>query len=103
MACHLFYDDRPMTVAQMFAYIRHRYDGLQEFFLEGRDVIVVPLLPGTEEAACGIRELAARKGLSCSQVSAAWPEYAGPDIATVTGASDFLVIAAIRGGQPRPI
>ena len=96
MACFLR-DDGPMTAAQLFNYIRLRFDGLPASFLSDRNAVIVPLLPGTEAAAEEIRELAVRKGLSCSQVSAIWPEGLGAEVVSREEATDFLVISEIRG------
>lgn len=95
MACNLVYGDGPMTVVQLSTYLRHRYDDLQAYFLKERDVLVIPLIPGNEDVIGQIRELAVRKGLSCSQVNAAWPEYLGQEIALLQDFSDFLVITEI--------
>jgi hypothetical protein len=99
VACNLIYDDDSvsMTVAQLFTYIRHRYADLQACFFRDRDVLAIPLSDDTEETLASIRELAVRKGLTCCEVSAAWPELAGPELAGFDGASEFLVISMIRG------
>ncbi|OPY28426.1 MAG: hypothetical protein A4E28_01549 [Methanocella sp. PtaU1.Bin125] len=94
MACNLAYGDGPMTVAQLFACVRHRFAGLSAYYLKERDVIAIPLSDAAAgEAAVFLRELAARKGLSCCTVTAAWPELAGPEIISLDGASEFLVIS----------
>ncbi len=77
MACNLIYDDRPMSAAQLFTYIRHRYGDMKAYYLLDRDIVAIPLTAELEEAVAGLRELAARKGLDCCEVSAAWPELAG--------------------------
>jgi hypothetical protein len=97
MACNLAYGDGPMSVAQMFAYVRHRYAGLHAYYLKDRDLIAIPLSYAVEEAAASIRELAAYKGLTCSTVTAAWPELTGPEIISLDGASEFLVISLADG------
>ncbi len=102
MACNLAYGDGPMSVAQMFTYVRHRYAGLQAYYLKGRDVIAIPLSGDSDEAVTSIRELAVRKGLTCSTVCAAWPELAGPEIICLDSASDFLVISCIDGKYLQP-
>jgi hypothetical protein len=102
MACNLAYGDGPMNVAQMFACIRHRYAGLQAYYMKDRDVIAIPLSDSVEEAAASIRELAAWKGLSCSTVCAAWPELVGDEIVSLDGSSDFLVISRIDGKYLQP-
>jgi hypothetical protein len=52
VACNLIYDDdRPMSVAQMFTYVRHRYAGLQAYYAKDRDILAIPLSDGNEEAA----------------------------------------------------
>jgi hypothetical protein len=63
MACNLAYGDGPMSVAQMFTYVRHRYAGMQAYYVKDRDILAIPLSDGNEEAAASIRELAIRKGL----------------------------------------
>lgn len=97
MACNLAYGDGPMSVAQMFTYLRHRYAGLQAYYVKDRDVIAIPLSEAAGEAAASIRELAARKGLSCSTVCAAWPELVGNEVVSLDAASDFLVISRVDG------
>jgi hypothetical protein len=97
MACNLAYGDGPMSVAQMFTYLRHRYAGLQAYYMKDRDIIAIPLSGDAEEAVASIRELAIRKGLTCSTVCAAWPELAGPEIISLDSASDFLVISRVEG------
>jgi hypothetical protein len=82
-----------MTVAQMFAYVRHRYGDMQAYYLKDRDVLAIPLSDVNPEVAASIRELAVRKGLICSTVSAVWPEMLGPEILALDSASDFLVIS----------
>jgi len=97
MECNLAYGDGPMSVAQMFTYVRHRYAGLPAYYVKEREIIAIPLSDAAEEAAASIRELAARKGLSCSTVCAAWPELVGNEIVSLYGASDFLVISRVDG------
>ena len=70
MTCNLRYEDGPMTVAQMFAYLRHRYGDMRAYYLGGPDVIAIPMIL-EEDVVMAIRELAARKGLACSEVIAA--------------------------------
>jgi hypothetical protein len=103
VACNLIYDDSPMSVAQLFTYIRHRYGDMRAYYLRDRDVLAIPLSDDNEEAMASIRELAVRKGLTCCEVSAAWPEMVGPELASIDGAAGFLVISCIRGKfmQPR--
>ncbi len=98
MACNLAYGDGPMSVAQMFTYVRHRYAGLQAYYVKDRDILAIPLSDGNEEAAASIRELAIRKGLTCSTVCAAWPEHMGNEIISLEAASEFLVISNIVSG-----
>lgn len=93
MACNLIYDDSPMSAAQLFTYIRHRYGDLRAYYLADRDVVAIPLADDALEAVMGLRELAARKGLVCCEVSAAWPELVGPELASLDGALGFLVIS----------
>lgn len=103
VACHLAGDDdSPMTVTQMFTYIRHRYGDLRAYYLEGREVIAVPLSGEPGEAIAELRELAARKGLACSEVCAAWPELVGPGLAGIEDARSFLVISPITDKYLRP-
>ncbi|CAJ37665.1 hypothetical protein [Methanocella arvoryzae] len=97
MACHLLYDDSPMTAVQIFNYIRHRYPDIGAYYRGDREIVVIPEAEGIEEAVMSIRELAVRKGLNCSEVCAAWPEYLGQEILDASGASNFLVIAEIKG------
>jgi hypothetical protein len=97
MACNLYYDDSPLTVAQLFTYIRHRYGDLRAYYLKDRDMVAVPLEDETEEAVMNLRELAARKGLTCCEVSAAWPELVGPELSDIDGAPGFLVISGDGG------
>jgi hypothetical protein len=103
MACNLIYDDSPMSVAQLFTYIRHRYGDLRAYYLKDRDLVAIPLEGETEEVVLNLRELAARKGLTCCEVSAAWPELVGPELASIDGAPEFLVISSFCGKflQPR--
>jgi hypothetical protein len=102
VACNLIYDDSPMTVAQLFTYIRHRYGDMRAYYLKESDVVAIPLTDDTEEAVAGLRELAARKRLNCCEVSAAWPELVGPELAALDGASAFLVISRISGKYLQP-
>ena len=95
MACNLIYDDSPMSVAQLFTYLRHRYGDLRAYYLADRGVVAIPLADETEEAVASLRELAARKGLSCYEVSAAWPELVGPELASLDVAPGFLVISSV--------
>ncbi len=98
MACGITYDDDSlMTVTQMFTYIRHRYEDLRAYYLEDREVIAVPLSGTPGEAIAELRELAARKGLACSEVSAAWPELIGHELTDIEDARSFLVIAQADG------
>ncbi|WP_424359734.1 hypothetical protein [Methanocella sp. MCL-LM] len=97
MACHLLYDDSPMTAVQLYNYIRHRYPDMGACFRSDRDILIIPELEGMEEPVQSIRELAVRKGLNCSEVCAAWPEFLGPEIAGIAGATNFLVITEIKG------
>jgi hypothetical protein len=93
MACNIYYDDSPMTVAQLFTYIRHRYEDLRAYYLKDSDLVAIPLTDEMEEVTDSLRELAARKGLTCCEVSAAWPELVGPELASLDGAPGFLVIS----------
>ena len=96
MACHLASGDGPMSVVQLFNYLRHRYAGLPAYYLKDRDVVAIPLSVDAGEIAAAIRELAVRKGLACSEVSAAWPELIGPELALAVEAQLFLVVYAIH-------
>jgi hypothetical protein len=98
VACNIYYDDSPMSVAQLFTYIRHRYEDMRAYCLKDSDLVAIPLEEETEEAVLNLRELAARKGLSCCEVSAAWPEMVGPELASLDGAPGFLVISQ-NGGK----
>ncbi len=102
MACHLAYDDSPMSVAQLFTYVRHRYGDMRAYYLKERDLVAISLADDAEEAVASLRELAARKGLSCCEVSAAWPELVGSELTTLDTATDFLVISCIRGKYLQP-
>jgi hypothetical protein len=102
MACNLIYDDSPMSVAQLFTYIRHRYGDMRAYYLRDRDVVAIPLAQENDEATASLRELAVRKGLTCCEVCAAWPELVGPELASLDGASDFLVISRINGKYLQP-
>jgi hypothetical protein len=93
VACNLVYDDSPMSVMQLFTYIRHRYGDMRAYYMKDGDLVAIPLEDETEEAVLSLRELAARKGLSCYEVSAAWPEMVGPELASLDGAPGFLVIS----------
>lgn len=95
VTCNLHNDDGPMTVAQLFTYIRHRYGDMRAYYLKDRDLVAIPLADETEEAVTSLRELAARKGLACYEVSAAWPELVGPELASFDDAPGFLVISSI--------
>jgi hypothetical protein len=97
VACNLYYDDSPMTVAQLFTYIRHRYGDLRAYYLKDSDLVAIPLADETEEVAASLRELAARKGLTCCEVSSAWPELVGPELSSLDGAAGFLVISGDGG------
>lgn len=103
MACNLLYDDSPMTAAQLFNYLCHRYPDMAAYFRRDRDVLVIPVAEGMEEAVQSIRELAVRKGLNCSEVCAAWPEFISPEIADYGETSDFLVITEIKGKYSQPL
>ena len=103
MACHLLYDDSPMTAAQLFNYLRHRYPDMDAYFRSDRDILIIPEFEGMEEHVQSIRELAVRKGLNCSEVCAAWPAFLGPEIADTAGASNFLVITEIKGKYTTPL
>lgn len=102
VACNLIYDDSPMSVVQMFTYVRHRYPDMQAYYLSDRDVLAIPLTEETEEAVASLRELAARKGLACCEVSAAWPELVGPELACQDHAPCFLVVSSISGKYLQP-
>jgi hypothetical protein len=102
MACNLIYDDSPMSVAQLFTYLRHRYVDLRAYYLKDCDLVAIPLEDGMEEVNASLRELAARKGLSCCEVSAAWPELVGPELTSLDGAPGFLVISCDSGKYLRP-
>lgn len=102
MACNLIYDDSPMSVAQLFTYIRHRYGDMRAYYLRDRDVVAIPLDGENVEIAVNLRELAVRKGLNCCEVCAAWPEMVGPELTSLDGASDFLVISRIDGKYLQP-
>jgi hypothetical protein len=97
VACNIIYDDSPMSVIQLFNYVRHRYGDMRAYYLKGSDLVAIPLADETEEAVASLRELAAREGLACHEVSAAWPELVGPELASLDGAAAFLVISEIRG------
>ncbi|MCD1293455.1 hypothetical protein CUJ83_00385 [Methanocella sp. CWC-04] len=97
MVCDACLPDGPMSAVQMFNYIRHRYGDMRTYFLRDRDIIVIPVYDGMDEDVDTIRELAVRKGLNCSTVSAAWPEYLSSDILSSEDACDFLVISEIKG------
>jgi hypothetical protein len=103
VACNIYYDDSPMSVVQMFTYVRHRYADLQAYYIGGRDVLAIPMSGGNEEAIESLRELAARKGLVCCEVSAAWPELAGPELTGLDDAPEFLVISRITGKYLQPL
>jgi hypothetical protein len=82
-----------MSVVQLFTYIRHRYGDMRAYYLKDRDLVAIPLADETGEIIMSLRELAARKGLACCEVSAAWPELVGPELAVLDGAPVFLVIS----------
>lgn len=103
MACNLLYDDSPMTAVQLFNYIRHRYPDMAAYFQSGRDILVIPEVEGIEETVQSIREMAVRKGLNCSEVCAAWPEFLVPGMVDLSGASNFLVITEIKGKYSQPL
>lgn len=97
MVCDIFCGDGPMTAAQLFSYIRHRYAGMSVYFNRDKDAVIVPMKPDNEDAVSGIMETAARKGLYCTTVSAAWPEYLDDDIICEEVGVDFLVVYEVKG------
>jgi hypothetical protein len=76
---------------------------MRTYYLKDRDLVSIPLADETEEITASLRELAARKGLTCCEISAAWPELVGPELACLDDAPVFLVIAQNRGKYYRPL
>jgi hypothetical protein len=97
MVCEIFYNDDPLTAVQFFNLLRMRYDSLNFYYLDDREAVVIPVDESSEEKVDEIRELALRKGLLCSDVSASWPEFLSDDILAVEPAGDFLVVREVRG------
>lgn len=97
MVCEIFCGEGPMTAAQFFGYLRHRYAEMSAYFNREKDAVVIPLDDGVQEAMPGIMEMATRKGLYCTTVSAAWPEYLDGDILAAETCAEFLVVYEVKG------
>ena len=87
MICETFSDDRPMTAALFYDYLKWRYADLRLYF--NRDPIVIQLNGDMEDADIN--------NLYCTYVCAAWPEYIDEHIIATDKWDMFLVVYDVTG------